>query len=251
MVWEPLDNQRVVFGDCQILMDGLESESVDMIIADPPYDYKSYKAGGSVAPSNSCKDKGKMSYGDKVAVLDYETWMRRCHRILKPGHSMLVFEHPSTMGKLIPAILNSGFRVHWTCVLHVTDRQPVSSLAGGRVWSKHDVMIWCVKGDEPTLFHGWPTPKDVYSSGQVSSLSGPCKGFPGKKPVKLLTQWIQWLSPEGGLVLDPFLGSGSTLKAAWICGRKGLGFEIEEQRRDIITDRLKAGQKRLDLTKWC
>ena len=264
MSWYPLDDQEVSFGDCRELLKDLEADSVDLIIADPPYAYKSAKQGGMVCPTNGCdsnslrsvKGKGRMEYGDKVVVLEYKEWLVKCYRVLKPQHSILIFEHPSTMGELIPAILAAGFKIKWTCVLNITDRQPVSSLAGKRPWSRHDVMVWAFKeeepfaGGDPITYHAWPVPADVYRTSQISASRGALKGFPGKKPIPMLEEWIEWLSPPGGLVLDPFLGSGSTLKAAWIRKRRGLGFEIEEERKELIVERLTAGQKRLDLTSW-
>ena len=60
---------------------------------------------------------------------------------------------------------------------------------------------------------------------------------PNQKPVELLSPIITYSCPEGGTVLDPFMGSGSTLRAAKDLGRKAIGVEIEERYCEIAVRR--------------
>ena len=64
----------------------------------------------------------------------------------------------------------------------------------------------------------------------------------GSHPCPKPTQWSNWLvsrgSPDGGTVLDPFMGSGTTLRAAKDLGRKAIGIEIEEKYCEIAVKRL-------------
>ena len=55
-------------------------------------------------------------------------------------------------------------------------------------------------------------------------------------------------APDGGLVLDPFMGSGTTLVAAKQLGRKAIGIEIEKKYCDIAIERLKQGVLPLDFS---
>lgn len=68
-----------------------------------------------------------------------------------------------------------------------------------------------------------------------------CHGYaqhPTQKPVEIVTPLVQFSCPQGGVVLDPFMGSGSTLVAARDVGRKAIGIEIEERYCEIAAKRL-------------
>jgi DNA modification methylase len=76
---------------------------------------------------------------------------------------------------------------------------------------------------------------------KVPSLKGASKekvGFPAQKPVKLLNYLINSSSKEGDLIIDPFLGSGSTAVAAKACGRNFVGIEMEPAILAIAQQRL-------------
>lgn len=68
-----------------------------------------------------------------------------------------------------------------------------------------------------------------------------CHGYaehPTQKPIAILRPLIEYSCPPGGVVLDPFMGSGSTLRAAKDAGRKAIGIEIEERWCEVAAKRL-------------
>ncbi|WP_119731794.1 site-specific DNA-methyltransferase [Thermomonospora amylolytica] len=69
---------------------------------------------------------------------------------------------------------------------------------------------------------------------------------PTQKPLGILTPLIEYACPPGGTVLDPFVGSGSTLEAARLTGRRAIGIELHEPYAEAAARRL--AQAPLELT---
>jgi len=68
-----------------------------------------------------------------------------------------------------------------------------------------------------------------------------CHGYavhPTQKPVGIVDPLIRFSCPPGGLVVDPFMGSGTTMRAAKDAGRPGIGIEIEERYCEIAARRM-------------
>ena len=89
-----------------------------------------------------------------------------------------------------------------------------------------------------------PKPPDAL----LSVIESPCVAdvHPHEKPVALLKPIVKFCCPEGATVLDPFMGSGTTLRAAKDLGRKAIGIEIEEKYCEIAAKRL--GQEVLEFS---
>lgn len=133
--------------------------------------------------------------------------------------------------------------------------------AGGKykracVWVKPDGMPQ-FSGDRPgmgyeSLVTGWFGPgKSIWNGGGrvgvfTFNKNEPARyGHPTQKPQKLMLELVALFSNEGDVVLDPFMGSGSTLRAAKDLGRRAIGIELEEKYCEIAARRM--GQEVLPL----
>ena len=64
------------------------------------------------------------------------------------------------------------------------------------------------------------------------------EGHPTAKPLAMVRDWVRLFTNPGDLVLDPFAGSGTTLRAALDEGRRAIGVELEERYCEVIAKRL-------------
>ena len=78
----------------------------------------------------------------------------------------------------------------------------------------------------------------VTSNGVRCTTDGGRRVHPTQKPVRVFRQLIEWYTSAGSTILDPFMGSGTTLRAAKDLGRKAIGIEIEERYCEIAANRL-------------
>jgi DNA modification methylase len=76
-------------------------------------------------------------------------------------------------------------------------------------------------------------------------------GHPAQKPLEMVKDIVSWCSNEGDIVLDPYCGSGTTLKACQQLNRNCIGFESNPQYDKMISKRLKQNNHKLTDYNWC
>lgn len=92
---------------------------------------------------------------------------------------------------------------------------------------------------------GWPVPTTTRTDCYIAAFAGGKTGHPASKPISVVSDLITRLSNRGDLILDPFVGSGTTLRAAKDLGRKAVGIDIEERYCEMAARR--CAQEVLDL----
>ena len=205
----------VTKGDCYDLLSNLEENSVDLVVTDPPYILNS-------APSKNFK--GAKLYGSKnfqeiCNGYDIDLFLELCNRACKKMNCFL-FCSNSQIAPIMGWALKKGF---YATVL---------------VWHKSNAIPFCASSWKPDLeFVIHIREKGSFFKGDsriasklYSSPTNPSQyGHPTEKPISFLFKLIANASREGDFVLDPFVGSGTTLVAGLKLKRKVLGFEIKEE----------------------
>lgn len=131
-------------------------------------------------------------------------------------------------------IATHWYRGDWRDIHHETPRTaytgPDKSARGRDSRTPHTGAI----GAHTYVDDGTRLARSVVKAGAVRFH----RRHPTEKPVELLTPLIQYACPVGGLVLDPFAGSGSTLDAARSVGRRAIGIEADERFCEAAASRL-------------
>ena len=231
-------------GDCIEIMKKLERNKIDLIFADPPYflsnDGKSIRSGKVVSVNKGDWDK-KDNY-ENVDSFTYN-WLKECHRILKydgtiwvSGTHHNVFDIERNMKKI-------GFNVINIVIWHKSDPPPL--IYKNKFRFSYEFIIWAKKGSKHYFnydeMYGVNNQEmeDVWLMDAVQMSEKKHGYHPTQKPEKLLERIIKATSKEGDIVLDPFLGSGTTCYVAKRLNRKYIGIEKEEKYFNIAIKRIK------------
>ena len=205
----------IYHGDCQRLLGRVPSESVDLVLTDPPY-LVSYHGRWS-SDWEPIKGDDDPSW---IVPAFVEIW-----RTLKPNSLCLSFYGWPHADLFLTAWKLIGFRPV-SQIVCVKDRIGLGCFTR----SQHESAYLLAKGNPP---RPEAATGDVFSWKRETALF-----HPSQKPLGAISQLISAYTNEGSLVLDPFMGSGTTLVAARSLGRRAIGIEIEEQYCEVATKRL-------------
>lgn len=219
----------IYHGDCREVMNTLPEKTFDLLLTDPPYgvNYESSKFGKIVG------DDGTL---DVIAIL------RAAQRLTRDNRHLYVFGNFD----LSPLPVSKPVELIWDKSVH----------GGGDVnlpWApQHERISFAVNMQrEAIAARGSDNLLTArIRRGSVLRCQRPnssgIQSHATEKPVELLRQLIESSSIFGETVFDPFMGSGSTLVAARLEGRKAVGIEVEERYCEIAAKRLSQGELSLE-----
>lgn len=196
------DGITIYHADCREILPLLEPGSIDLVLTDPPY---------NVGIKYTTDDRRK----------DYEEWCREWFGMLPRP---LVF----TPGTVNLAMWHAIEKPTWVGVWFKPWQNSPSGIGGFNAW-------------EPVLIYGKPRKRVGHDAwqGHNSNTGGTVPGHPVPKHIGFMRSLVTSFSAkESDTILDPFMGSGTTLRAAKDLGRKAIGIEIEERYCEIAVRRL-------------
>ena len=210
------DAATIYHGDCREVMPSLDS--VSLVVADPPYGI-AFQSARRIK-----RERFDPIVDDKLVRTD---WVASANRLLHDGGALYLFARWDILGEW-QSVLNKSIKscIVWDRVVH-----GLGDLDGAYA-PQHDLCLFIPVGKH-RFRNG--RPKDVIRHQRVD----PRKLFhPAEKPISLIEELLTNSSDVGDFVLDPFLGSGTTLVAAKNLGRQAIGIEIEERYCEIAAKRL-------------
>ena len=190
-------------GDALTFLKEIESESIDLAILDPPWSYDSY---GQFPNRN-------IEYAT-VSDIYLEESFREIMRILKPKSHCYLFTTNLRLGKDIPLMEKIGFTYHQILIV------PYKGIKLGYGY-RHEflpILFLSKNGSSVTNYHN------------ISNLFRPYSFNTLGKPLPVLETLVKQSSKEGEIIIDPFMGTGTTAVACKNLKRKFIGFEIDTER---------------------
>jgi len=207
------DGITIYHGDCREILPQLPK--VDLVLTDPPY-------GVGI-------DYGEAQPAD---LPDHIEWLAES--------CLPIFRSAARVVAITPGIVNlSKWRGADWCLAWTWKHTGTTGKWGFNQWGP--ILVW---GTDPMLSAGKGRHPDVVRCSGDEPLPA---GHPCPKPIRAWKKILSRLSLDSQTILDPFMGSGTTLVAAKQLGRKSIGIEIEEKYCDIAIERLAQGV--LPLTK--
>jgi site-specific DNA-methyltransferase (adenine-specific) len=229
---------KVYNTDCLAGLKKMKDETVDLIFTDPPY--FQYRAKNV---------KGLKNHKDVVTEFEFDVYkteeeylafleevLQECYRVAKPGAAGYLFCGDDFVSYINKIVEKTGFQfrkvIHW----HKTN--PFPAIYTRKMYSNSmELIVHFSKGTPKTWNHKEVNKMHNFIETPIC-MGKERKAHKTQKPLKVCIPFIEISSNEGDLVLDPFMGSGSTAVAAAQLGRNYIGFERSEEYCHIIENRL-------------
>jgi len=232
-------------GDSLKLLDCIPEESVDLIIADPPYFLSN---GGITCHSGKMVSVNKGEW-DKIEGFEQfedfnEAWISKCQNVLKENGSIWVsgtLHNIYTIGHLMRKL---GYKILNDVIWEKPNPPP--NLSCRYLTHSTEIVLWAAKNENSKHVFNYQWTKQENKGKQMKNvwrLKAPNskeKAFgahPTQKPEDLIYRIIHTSSHEGDIILDPFIGSGTTMKVGYHLLRSIIGFDIDEQYLEISRNR--------------
>ena len=212
--------------DCIKGMSNLKDNSIDLIVTDPPYlmDYKTNRR------KNKEHDFCKPIAGDDDENL-IKNFIKESYRVLKDDSAMYVFCNSNRIDFFKKEIESAGFKIK-NIIVWVKNNWTAGDLKAS-FGKQYEFIILANKGR--AFFNG----KRLSDVWEFDRVVGKNQVHQNQKPIELIERMILKHSVPGGVVLDPFMGSGTTGVACLKNSREFIGYELDKRYFEIAEERIK------------
>jgi site-specific DNA-methyltransferase (adenine-specific) len=229
-------NDKIHYSDCIKGMKALPADSVNLVIADPPF---------------GIRFSGKEHYynrDEKLVAADYQEitsnyqqfsldWINQLPRLMKSDASAYIFSGYNNLSFVLDAITAAGLKL----LNHIIWHYQFGVFTSTKFVTGHYHLLFVVKDPKKYFYNRiehyvddvWEI-KRKYAKGEVKNGT--------KLPEELVQRCIDYSSRPGDLVLDPFLGNGTTAVVARKNYRHHLGFEINKKMKNIILNNVSSAK---------
>ncbi len=227
--------------DCSVAMKKIGTDTVNLILTDPPYNLGVFMKNRD---TNLHKMRDNFFGAAGWDNMEYEEWISAMDnffaesaRVIKKGGSMIVFMSLIKIETIIQLATKHGFYYKTTGIWHKTNPMP------------RNMNLHFVNSTEAWLYFTYKTRTGTFNNEgklyhdfiETSLATKNEKSYgkhPTQKPVQLLSHFVELLSNSGELVVDPFMGSGTTGVVSKSLGRDFIGIELDKVYFDISSKRI-------------
>ena len=233
----------IINGDSLELLKKIPDKSVDLVFADPPYNLQLkdtlYRPDQTAveAVTNDWDQFDNYEAYDKFSM----DWLKESKRILKDGGSLWVIGSYHNIMRIGTSVQNLGLWILNDIIWHKTN--PMPNFRGTRFTNAHETLLWCTTSRKAKYTFNYQNLKELNEGKQMRSdwYIPICSGkerlrennnqrsHPTQKPEALIYRIIVSSTNKGDIILDPFLGSGTTAVVAKKLQRNFIGFEKDKE----------------------
>ena len=218
---------RLIQGDCLKVLPTLKNESIDAIITDPPYVLR------STTTKNLLGIHGE--YITEKEWNDFTTkYIKEFYRVLKPNGALYIFTAEYRLFRLYNLINELKLFDYQRLLIWSAKDKPIITRCNN--WRFITELIIFFSKDKPnwydTNIHWNVLEYNAVFKGRKEHM-----GHPTQKPIDLIKELLTVSTEENNIVLDAFLGSGSTMVACQDFGRSCIGIEVVPKYCDLTKKR--------------
>jgi site-specific DNA-methyltransferase (adenine-specific) len=234
--------------DCLKVLKNIKKESIDLIIADPPYFISNNGLSihnGKIVSVNKGNWDNKSNY-ESTKVFTTQ-WLTDCKNCLRKNASIWISGTTHNIFEVYEVLTTLEFKINDVIIWEKTDPPPL--IYKTRFKFSYEFIIWASKEKYGTFNYQTMFKIEKGEMGNVwkipaVQMSEKKYGYhPTQKPIRLIKRIILATSKINDLVLDPFMGSGTTGAAAILLKRNFIGIEKEEKYFNIAKKRITALEK--------
>ena len=232
---------NLINGDCLDVLKKINDKSIHLVLTDPPYNLGQFMHNRNTNLKKMRENQFAYAGWDN---LPYDEWFKdmdmffsESSRILVKGGSLLVFMSIIKVESIISLAEKNGFYYKTTGIWHKTNPMPRNMNL--HFVNSTEAWIYFTKGTNTGTFNNEGKLVHDFFETSLTTQSEKKQGkHPTQKPIKLIDRLVGLLSNEGEIVVDPFMGSGTTGVSCKKMNRKFIGVDQSAEYVEIARQRI-------------
>ena len=224
-----IETNKIYNQDCLEGMKYIDDKTIDAIITDPPYD---------ISRVNNFNTMGRagIDFGEWDKGFNQLNWLPEAFRVLKDGGTLFIFNDWKNVGEIAKYCESLGFEIK--DMVRWKKTNPMPRNRDRRYITDFEVAVWLVKPKGKWVFNRQSDTYDTCEYIYPLTPKSEKVGHTTQKPVQLMNEIILRHTNKDQLILDPFIGSGTTSISCINTNRNYIGFELDENYYNLACKRI-------------